>query len=152
MSLEIREIKDNELQKAAELHQKYFNNKRPLDVWKWEYKVYHPDKSVLVVINAKNEIVGTQGMIPIYLNIKGKKILTGKSESTLIDEKHRGKGLFTKYYNYAIIECEINSEGQIIYPVSKIRKYRIMLDEEMRSDFGRIEYWRLATRLEHIGV
>jgi len=106
MDYKIREIQIDEYQKAADLHQKYYQNKRPLAVWKWEYNSYNPEKSVMIVIDSKGQIVGTQGMIPIYLNINGKCILTGKSESTLIDEEFRGKGLFVEYYNYAISQCE----------------------------------------------
>jgi GNAT superfamily N-acetyltransferase len=99
---EIQNLSKDELEDASNFHQRYYDDKRPLKVWLWEYQSIYPDKSVLVGIKNESELIATQGMVPIYLNINGKRCLSGKSESTLVDKKYRGKGLFADIYNSAI--------------------------------------------------
>ena len=105
-NLKIREINDSEMDNVSHLHKKYYGDIRPPKVWYWEFKDLNPEKSVLIILQDDKDIVGTQGMIPIYLNIGGKKWLTGKSESTLIDSRYRGKDLFSKFYEFAVDQCE----------------------------------------------
>jgi len=61
---------------------------------------------VFTVIKDNSKIVGTQGMIPIFLNINEKKHLSGKSENSLLDRNYRGKKLFEKLYEYAMSLCK----------------------------------------------
>lgn len=48
----------------------------------------------------------------------------------------------------SIITISLEKNGQIIYPLVRLYTYRIMYLEDLRSDFGRTEYYRLATRQE----
>jgi len=50
-------------------------------------------------------VVATQGMLPIRLQIGNKSVLTGKSESTLIQTAYRGTGTMKDLYEYAIGQC-----------------------------------------------
>jgi hypothetical protein len=45
-------------------------------------------------------------MIPIFINIKGERRLSGKSENSLLNSKYRGGILFQKLYEYAISLCK----------------------------------------------
>jgi hypothetical protein len=61
-----------------------------------------------VVIKDKGQVVGTQGMIPIYINIHGKKYFSGKSESSLLDHRYRGGTLFQDLYEFGVSKCKSN--------------------------------------------
>jgi len=104
--LKIREINDSEIDSLFSLHRRYYGDMRSEKVWYWEYRDLNPEKSVLIILKDGKSIIGSQGMIPIYLNIDGKKCLTGKSESTLIDNRFRGKGIFKEFYEFAVKQCE----------------------------------------------
>lgn len=107
-NLKIRQTeKDNlsEIEQMINLHNANYKDNRTVDNWLWEYTFNYPDSFVFSVVEDRGKIVGTQGMIPIYLNIKGKSYLTGKSESTLLDKKYRGKNLFQRLYADALSVC-----------------------------------------------
>lgn len=96
------EIEDSEIDEAVSFHNAEYGTKRTSKQWLWEYRGNYPELSVFVVIKDKERIVGTQGMIPIYLNVKGRKCLSGKSENTLLKRECRGRGLFTRLYDFAL--------------------------------------------------
>jgi hypothetical protein len=52
-------------------------------------------------------IIGTQGMIPIYLNLRGTKHLTGKSENSLLEKSYRGGRIFQELYEFGLSLCEL---------------------------------------------
>ncbi|MBK7966353.1 MAG: GNAT family N-acetyltransferase [Bacteroidetes bacterium] len=54
----------------------------------------------------KEELIGSQAAIPLnFIGPEGKKLLTAKSEDTLLDPRYRGKGLFEKMYEVLFKEC-----------------------------------------------
>lgn len=107
-NIEIREIGDSEIPSAFHLHNNYTGENRTSEKWLWEYRSISPEKSVFVVAKDGDKIIGTQGMLPIYLDIGGEKVLTGKSENTLLDKAYRGRGLLEKMYATAMKDCEKN--------------------------------------------
>ena len=106
MHLQIKQIKDSDINKVISLHNTNYGDKRTPKQWIWEYKGNYPDLFVFTIIEDNDRVVGTQGMIPIYLNIKGKTYLSGKSESSLLDSKYRGRNLFKELYNFAMSLCK----------------------------------------------
>jgi hypothetical protein len=112
-ALKIKDALANDFKSIAKLHRKYYGNLRNERTFRWQYKSLHKENSVFVTLNENNEVVGTQGMIPIYLNIGGKKWLTGKSESTLLERHFRGKAFFEQMYESAIEKCTQNGMGCI---------------------------------------
>jgi len=81
----------------------------------------------------------------------------GKSLSTLdldIQKLHVLSMVFYAEYNAnpktgdAIIEVALDREGKIKSPVSRTRLWRIRLPEIMRSDRGRIEFFRIHCTME----
>jgi hypothetical protein len=104
--MEIREIKDDEIEVAFALHNRMNGASRTADQWRWEYRGLMPEKSVFCVIAEKGEIIGTQAMMPVYLDIGGKKVLTGKSENSLLDPRFRGGTHFVDLYEHCIGLCK----------------------------------------------
>ncbi len=107
--MEIRDIKDSEIEAAVVLHNESYGDSRTPEHWTWEYrgnKANSSDQFVFTVAESDGHIVGTQGMIPIFVNIDGAKRLTGKSENSLVDSGHKGGGVFFKLYNRAMARCQ----------------------------------------------
>jgi len=103
--VKIREVAEPDIEKAFALHNDTFHVSRTSKDWFWEYKANYPDSSVFLIAESGGRIVGTQGMIPIPLNIRGKKGLTGKSENALVDRDYRGRTLFQEMYDRAVRTC-----------------------------------------------
>jgi len=106
MRIQIRQVRDSDIDKVISLHNLNYGDKRTPKHWIWEYKSNYPDRFVFTIIEDKDRVVGTQGMIPIYLNIKGKTHLSGKSENSLLDPKYRGGNLFKELYDFAMSLCK----------------------------------------------
>ena len=101
--IKIREIRSSDISdinEAISIHNVAYGDKRTPEQWIWEYKSNYPDLFVFTVIEDDGRIVGTQGMIPIYINIKGKRYLSGKSENSLLNPEYRGGTLFQELYEF----------------------------------------------------
>jgi hypothetical protein len=105
VDIEKREISLAEFDRAFELHNSMLGDDRSASDWLWEYKGVYPQSSVFVIGRLGSKILGTQGMIPIYLNIEGERFLTGKSENSLVDPTLRGSGFFRSIYDVAMELC-----------------------------------------------
>ena len=95
----------SELDGIYTFHEGYYPNQRSKEAWEWEYGEKSMKDSVLVMAKCGDNIVATVGMMMVPINIGGKKLLSGKNESLLIDNDFRGQGLCTKIYNYGISKC-----------------------------------------------
>lgn len=102
MTVKMKEIEDSEINQAVLLDNLENGRRRTTKQWIWEYKGNYPELSVFVVIKDDDKVVGTQGIIPIYLNIRGERHLSGKSESSLLAPEYRGRGLFTRLKGLAL--------------------------------------------------
>ena len=94
----------------------------------------YPDSSVFVVIKDQGRVVGTQGMIPIFVNIKDKKRLSGKSESSLLDSAYRGGKLFEDLYDFAISSSKTRNICFIWGITSAIKVWRDKLGFSVYTD------------------
>lgn len=106
MGIQFKEIDEEEIQRVVSFHNKWYDDNRTPDQWLWEYKGMYPDSFVFTIIKDDNKIIGTQGMIPISINIGGEKYLSGKSENSLLDPKYRGGTLFKELYEFAVSLCK----------------------------------------------
>jgi len=106
--LKMLEVKDSDVDNIIGFHNKTYSDKRLPEHWRWEYKGNYPELFVFVIIKDKGQVVGTQGMIPICINIFGKSYLSGKSESSLLDHRYRGGTLFQDLYEFGISKCKSN--------------------------------------------
>tara|TARA_B100001250_G_C19814666_1_gene797669 strand:+ start:930 stop:2024 length:1095 start_codon:yes stop_codon:yes gene_type:complete len=103
--IKIRKIKDTDFASIINLHNEHFRETRTTDNFKWEYINYSDNKFVFSVVEENDQIIATQGMIPININISGIKYLTGKTENSLVKRKHRGL-LFFQVYAHAMNLCK----------------------------------------------
>ena len=65
--------------------------------------------------------IATQGMIPIYMNLQGKLILTAKSETSFLLPQYRGKGLFEDLYFHSIKVSE-DDGAELIWGFTALTK------------------------------
>lgn len=114
MTRTIGEVATEDLDKLSSFHQQYYGPIRNSSTFRWQYKSLQTENSVLLSINDKDEILGSQGMIPIALKIGKSTVLSGKSESTLLHTKLRGSGMFKQIYEKAIELC-IAREYKLIW-------------------------------------
>jgi GNAT superfamily N-acetyltransferase len=108
MEIEVRFLKEGEEAAVNELFNLTYHHRRSMENFMWEFFNGPFGKAIYVVAydNEKKKIVGTQSAIPIeFISGDGEKILTAKSEDTLLDPAYRGKGLFDKMYNLLFKAC-----------------------------------------------
>lgn len=91
--------------KMVEFHNSYYGASRKPTDWLWEYKTHNPGKAVKAFAKDFNKVIATQGMLPIYMEIGTKTILSGKSESTLVLPAYRGTQIMQDLYAYAVGHC-----------------------------------------------
>lgn len=84
---------------------KYRNHPTNHESYHWQFS-YIPDKSVITAIVDKNKILGTQCMMPIYILINDKTILSGKCENSYLHERLRGKEHFSELFSFASNTCK----------------------------------------------
>nr|MDO8100888.1 GNAT family N-acetyltransferase [Candidatus Njordarchaeota archaeon] len=104
--MEIRNVRDSDLSDVVSFHNAYHDDKRTVKQWLWEYGGMNTNAFVFSIMRDKGRVVGTQGMIPIPIIIKGKRLLSGKSESSLLDSKYRGRTFFKDLYEFAVSRCK----------------------------------------------
>jgi hypothetical protein len=78
------------------LYNQITGRKRTLDQHRWEW-LYTPEGigSIWVIIDSKSgEIVGHHGLIPLALDVFGERLLTGKTENTILKNKYLGTGIY----------------------------------------------------------
>jgi hypothetical protein len=89
------------------------------------------------------QVIGTQCAIPLYVtNASGEKILTAKSEDTLVDSAYRGRNIFEKMYALLFDECRragIVAIWGFTYAIKPFNK--LGFDIPFKCDFGLIVYY-----------
>jgi hypothetical protein len=103
---EIRISDMSDINKALSLHNTHYGEKRTPAQWNWEYTSNYPELFVFVVLEDEDSIVGTVGIIPIYININGKRYLSGKRENSLLHSKYRGKTWYQQMLRFAYPVCK----------------------------------------------
>jgi len=138
MTTEIKNAEEKYLKKIIDLHNINLKDDRKVSDWKWEYKDNYPNSSVFKIIIDNEDVIGTQGMIPIYLNVNGETILSGKSENSLINKKYRGSTLFTDLYFSALKESEEKGMSFIwgFTPAYKVWRYKLGFKDYSDLMFG----------------
>ncbi len=117
----------SEIRKIVNLHNSIYGDNRTINDWIWEYNRLYSTLFVFIVIQDKDRIIGSQGMLPIYLIIKGNKNLSGKSESSLLDPTYRGGTLFKDLYAFAISRCQEKTMHCIWGFTSAVKVWRYKL-------------------------
>ncbi|HKR03773.1 MAG TPA: GNAT family N-acetyltransferase [Bacteroidia bacterium] len=109
MSIEIRLLKKGEEEEVNRLYNLLNKHQRSESVFEWEFNACPYGEALYVIAydTTQNKIVGTQAAIPIELiSSSGEKMMTAKSEDTLLDPAYRGKGLFDQMYQLLFKVCK----------------------------------------------
>ena len=111
MAIDIRLLKGEEIELANDFFNKIYHTTRTLENFKWEFLEGPCGPALYVIaidtsITCHVEVVGIQCAIPLKLvDVKGTRILTAKSEDTLIDPAYRGQKIFEGMYDVLLKEC-----------------------------------------------
>jgi GNAT superfamily N-acetyltransferase len=124
IDLETREVLASDVEKTISFHNAAYGDDRRPEHWMWEYKGNYPDSFVFTIIKDEEQIIATQGMIPIYIYVRGKRLLSGKSENTLLHPKYRGGGLFQDLYEFAASLCKAKGMKCIWGYTSAVKAFR----------------------------
>jgi len=100
-----KDIDVAEISEAVTLHNVHEATNRTEEEWIWEYTGYLPESYTYIIAKDQGKIIATQGMIPVFLNVSGKVVLSGKSESSLVDPRYRGGFVFKNIYDHALRRC-----------------------------------------------
>ena len=82
--IEIRLIKDTEIQAAIDFDNNLNKSNRNLKQFLWEHKNNPNGASVFGLLFDQNKIIGTQSMIPILLRNEKRSFKSSKSETSLL--------------------------------------------------------------------
>jgi hypothetical protein len=112
MSILIRLLEEEELFYANSFFNEVYKTNRSYESFKWEFLNGPCGAAIYVAaidesIKQELKIVGIQCAIPlIFVGNNDQKILTAKSEDTLVDPNYRGMQIFEKMYNLLFEECK----------------------------------------------
>ena len=134
MPLQLKEIEDTEIEEVVSFHNLSYGDKRTPREWIWEYKGNYPDLFIFTIIMDDGKVVGTQGIIPIFLSVGGETHLSGKSENSLLDPKYRGGGRFKKLYDFAMTLCEARKMRCVWGFTSAVKVWRNKLGFSVYED------------------
>jgi len=140
----IRLLKDEDIPQINALYQKAYGVKRSDEKFRWEFQQgpVGPAIYVVAVDPGTNMVVGTQCAIPLYVtNSSGQKILTAKSEDTLVDANYRGRNIFENMYALLFDECRkagIVAIWGFTYAIKPFRK--LGFDIPFHCNFGMIAF------------
>ncbi len=86
--------------------------------------------SILRVMVDNSNIVASQAMLPIHLNIRSKVVLTAKSETSFLCNEYRGKNYFENLYTSVIHESKDKGIKLIwgFTPATKVWKNKLNFD------------------------
>lgn len=158
MDLEIREVAASDVKEIVSFHNVAWGDSRKPEHWIWEFMGNYPDSFVFTIIKDREQVVGTQGMIPIYIYMRGKRLLSGKSESTLLHPEYRGRGLFQNLYEFAISLCKDRGMQCIWGYTTAIKAFRKAgfhtYEHAMYSSISILNLWRALPwiREQNIGA
>ena len=101
-----RQAEEKDYKKINDFHNRLYSSNRTIEQFRWEFHNSPAGRSIYIIGEDNDEIAGTNCVIPIFLiNSKGEKVLTGKSEDTLVDPKYRGQNVFYNLYQVLFEKC-----------------------------------------------
>lgn len=107
-----RTLEDDDIPRVNNFYNNYHQGGRTMDQFRWEFQEGPHGKAVycLAIVAETGQIIGIQAGLPLFcINTTNEKVLTIKSEDTLIDTDLcatlRKKNLFKELYVYFIARC-----------------------------------------------
>ncbi len=127
MSIVIRLLQPNEFALANDFFNATYKSTRSLKDFEWEFQQGPFGASIYVVaiddtVTDRVKIVGIQCAIPIQLvNAQGDRVLTAKSDDTLVDPSYRGQKIFEQMYELLFAACQ-NAGVKYVWGFTPARK------------------------------
>jgi hypothetical protein len=107
--IEYRIARESDYQSINDFHNRLYGTHRTLEQFYWEFHNAPAGKSVYIIALDREIVVGTQCIIPTHLATHSReRILSGKSEATLVDPTFRGQNIFNQMYDMLFEECSRN--------------------------------------------
>lgn len=102
-----RKANENDYISINNFFNRIYSANRTIEEFYWEFHNGPFGKSVYVIAEDGNNVVGTNCVIPIILKLDdGTLIKSGKSEDTLVDPNYRGQRIFFNIYEFLIKACQ----------------------------------------------
>lgn len=106
--MEIRPYTAGDEQAICGLFKLAFNKEMSLEYWNWRYRD-NPTGMIMISLMWDGEtLVGHYALSPVYLNLKGEKILSGLSMTTMTHPEYRGLGIFPTLAEHLYKEQALN--------------------------------------------
>lgn len=120
--IKYRRASRSDYQAINDFYNRIYGRSRSMEEFEWEFHQAPAGPSVYIIALDGTRIVGTNCVILItMINADGRKVLSGKSEDTLVDPEYRGKRIFANIYKELIEECK--SEGvQVIWGFTPVAR------------------------------
>ena len=100
---------EDDYQRINKFHNWFYESNRTIEQFYWEFHNGPFGKSIYVIAEDGDKIVGTNCVIPIELiGSQNQIILSGKSEDTLVDPTYRGRRVFYNIYKFLFEKCKEN--------------------------------------------
>jgi len=113
---------ESDYENINRFHNRIYQKNRTINQFLWEFHNGPFGKSIYVIANDNDKVVGTNCVIPIMLsNAKGEMFLTGKSEDTLVDPDYRGQNIFNNIYDFLFKQCA-NNGIKVIWGFTSAKK------------------------------
>ncbi|WIV51406.1 GNAT family N-acetyltransferase [Marivivens sp. LCG002] len=94
-----RVIETNEFETVSAFHREVGSQDANTSTLMWQYRSTSlPMEGVIVGAFLGDRLIGTQALIPMIATLNGQKLLSAKSEYTLLDPVCRGLGVFASMY------------------------------------------------------
>ena len=117
-----RRALEGDYQSINDFYNRIYQRDRSIEEFRWEFHDSPAGPSVYVIALDGNKVVGTNCVIPIdMVHSDGRKILSGKSEDTLVDPTYRGKRIFANIYEKLIQECR-KAGVEVIWGFTPVEK------------------------------
>lgn len=101
-----RQAIEKDYKSINDFYNRIYSSNRTLKQFYWEFHNCPCGKSIYIIAEDGEKIVGTNCVIPIELINSNKQIiLTGKSEDTLVDPDYRGQNIFYNLYQLLFEKC-----------------------------------------------
>jgi len=101
-----RLAEEQDYKKINDFHNRIYCSNRTLEQFYWEFHNCPFGKSIYIIGEDGEKIVGTNCVIPIDLIDSDNRIIrTGKSEDTLVDPDYRGQNIFYDLYQLLFDKC-----------------------------------------------
>lgn len=111
--IELRLAKPEDALDMVDFHNSYYRdrNSRTPAGWIWEYYTYEPDLAIFAFAKDGDKVIGTQGIMPVYMEVSGRRVLAGKNENILVLAPYRRTSVMVSLVEL-VIERGLRNGGQ----------------------------------------